>query len=76
MPEMKTIFNVLWPMKPGLLSINRDNCHRFVVKRRFKTVLTTTNTDNVKIWAQGKGDVPTDCQVDFNRFIKGLGGRT
>ena len=53
-----------------------DNCHRFVVKRRFKTVLMTTNTDNVKIWAQVKGDVPADCQVDFNRFIKGLGVRT
>ena len=25
MPKMKTIFDVLWPMKPGLLSINRDN---------------------------------------------------
>ena len=30
----------------------------------------------MKVWAQGKGDVPADCQVDFNRFIKGLGVRT
>ena len=47
-----------------------------MVKRRFKQILSTTNTDNVKAWKQGNGEVPTDCQVDFNRFIKGLGVRT
>ena len=76
MADMKTIFDVKWPMKPGLFNINHDNCHRFVVKRRFKIMLTTSNTDNTKRWTQGMGDVPADCSLDYSKFVKGLGVRT
>ena len=70
--EMKSLFDVKWPMKPGLFNINKDNCHRFVVKRRFKIMMSMSNTDNVKKWYQGMGDVSSDYSVDYSKFVKGL----
>ena len=59
---------------PGLWMIKRESCHRFVVKKKWSTVLTVAGCDFTK--AEIAGKTPVIGFVDQSMFFKKLGVKT
>ena len=73
-PEPKDIFEQIGVNSPGLWIVNREQCHRYIVKKKWKTVLSVAGFDVSK--STTGGYVPCHVFVDQKKFFKKLGVRT
>ena len=68
-PDTNMIFEKIVVNSPGLWIVKRDMCHRFIVKKKWKIVLTVGGFDVSKY-------VPAHFFVDQKKFFKKMGVRT
>ena len=73
-PVTDAIFDRMKASCPGIWLIKREMCHRFVVKKKWSTVLTVAGVDFTKDETGGK--TPSMGFVDQSKFFKKLGVRT
>nr|AWB97033.1 coat protein [Sweet potato symptomless virus 1] len=73
LPATSTIFDTFYQNFPNTWTVARDVCHRFIVKRKWKTILTSNGVDISK---PGQICAPAKQRVGVNKFFKKLGVKT
>jgi hypothetical protein len=74
LPNISTIFDCTFASRPVTWTVNRDACHRFVVKKHWTTAMSCNGIEPDRA-AQVTGP-PANQKVEQTKFFKKLGVKT